>query len=160
MLIMSYIGDQVWLMTSRQTLPDLRFMDDQLQSLLAKPDMPAVRLCWRFLQFIDVWVEDPVHEAYAGALVGILVWQLNVDLPQPAFERRLGGPFEADIEFLPSEVSVCGREGKYAAQAGGGRRWRVAAALTLRHHVSMGVLTAGAKCGRADVLLSLTRVTS
>ena len=24
MLIMSYIGDHVWLMTSRQTLPDLR----------------------------------------------------------------------------------------------------------------------------------------
>jgi hypothetical protein len=38
------------------------------------------------IQFIDVWVKYPVNEAYAGALVRILVGQLDVDLPVAALE--------------------------------------------------------------------------
>jgi predicted dinucleotide-utilizing enzyme len=39
------------------------------------------------VQLVDVWVEDAVHEAYARTLVRILIWQLDVDLPESASER-------------------------------------------------------------------------
>jgi hypothetical protein len=45
-------------------------------------------------QFVDVGVEDAVYEADAWALVGVLVWELDVDFPEAAFEggcRRLAG---------------------------------------------------------------------
>jgi hypothetical protein len=76
------------------------------------------------VQLIDVWVENAVHEAYARTLVRILIWQLDVDLPESASEwccvssqplgahrryRRqltLFGTFEADIELLPVQASV------------------------------------------------------
>jgi hypothetical protein len=35
-------------------------------------------------------VEYPVHEADARALVWVLVWQLDVDLPEAAFEGSCG----------------------------------------------------------------------
>jgi hypothetical protein len=38
--------------------------------------------------FVDVRVEDLVHEANAGGLVRILVRQLDVYLPNAARERR------------------------------------------------------------------------
>ena len=43
MLIMSYMGDHVWLMTSRQTDPDLRFQASVIpfptpSGLLPRPD--------------------------------------------------------------------------------------------------------------------------
>lgn len=37
-------------------------------------------------QFVNVWVENAVHESDAGALVRILVGQLDVDLPESALE--------------------------------------------------------------------------
>lgn len=37
-------------------------------------------------QLVDVGVEYAVHEANAGALVGVLVGQLDMDLPQTAGE--------------------------------------------------------------------------
>lgn len=39
-----------------------------------------------YLQFVDVRVENPVHEADARGLVGVLVWQLDVHFPDAAFE--------------------------------------------------------------------------
>lgn len=38
------------------------------------------------VQLIDIWVEYAIHEADAGALVGVLVRKLNVDLPKAAGE--------------------------------------------------------------------------
>ena len=40
------------------------------------------------VQLIYVWVENPVDEAYARALVWIAVWQLHVYLPKSAGEWR------------------------------------------------------------------------
>lgn len=68
------MGDQVWLMTSRQTLPLLRSVRRRHYS----------GLC---LQFIDVRVEDLVHEPDAGRLVGELLWQLDMDLPDAVRKR-------------------------------------------------------------------------
>lgn len=76
MLIMSNMGDQVWLMTSRHTDPELR------------------KLAWRFwsyggngtIQFIDVWMEDSIYKANAGAFVGILVGKFYMDFPQTTKE--------------------------------------------------------------------------
>jgi hypothetical protein len=47
---------------------------------------PFARLHLSYLQFIDIRVEDPVNEADARGLVGVLVWQLDVHLPNSAFE--------------------------------------------------------------------------
>ena len=40
-----------------------------------------------YLQFIDIGVEDAIHEADTRRLVRVLVGQLDVDLPNAAFER-------------------------------------------------------------------------
>jgi hypothetical protein len=37
-------------------------------------------------ELVDVGVEDAVYEADARALVGVLVWELDVDFPEAAFE--------------------------------------------------------------------------
>jgi hypothetical protein len=39
------------------------------------------------VQFVDVGVKYSIYEADAGTLVGILVWQLDVDLPEAALKR-------------------------------------------------------------------------
>lgn len=68
-------------------------------------------------------MEDTVHETNAGALVGILVGQLDVDLPKTALERcciksahikgSCGGPhtvfrpLEPDVELLPALCQRC-----------------------------------------------------
>ena len=70
MLIMSNIGDHVWLMTSRHTDPELKtsethpFRDERL-----------------VLHLVDIWMEYAVDEADAWTFVWILVWQFYVDLP-------------------------------------------------------------------------------
>lgn len=75
MLIMSNMGDQVWLMTSRHTDPDLsRIRPYSVGSGEAG------------LQLVDVGVEDAVREAYARRLVRVGVGEFDVDLPQTAFE--------------------------------------------------------------------------
>jgi len=38
------------------------------------------------VQLVDVGMEYAVYEAYAGALIGILVGELDVDLPGAALE--------------------------------------------------------------------------
>jgi hypothetical protein len=69
MLIISNMGDQVWLITSRQTEPDL-IHNKHLTYSRAKD-----------VQLINVWVEYAVDKTNAGRLVGILVGKLDVDFP-------------------------------------------------------------------------------
>ena len=76
MLIMSNIGDQVWLMTSRQTDPELIISETN-----------AFRDGGLVLHLVDVWVEYAVDKADAWTFVWVLVWQFYVDLPKAAFER-------------------------------------------------------------------------
>jgi hypothetical protein len=68
-------------------------------------------------------MEYPVHEADAGALVWVLVWELDVDLPETALEGRcealaayetVGGwsptfyrALESNVEFLPKMCERC-----------------------------------------------------
>jgi hypothetical protein len=77
MLIMSNIGDQVWLITSRQTEPDLSQMSVRVG--VARFELHP--------QFIYVRVEYPVHEAYARTLVGVLIWELDMHFPKSALKR-------------------------------------------------------------------------
>ena len=39
-----------------------------------------------FLQLVNIWVEYPVYETDTGTLVRVLIRQLDVDLPETAFE--------------------------------------------------------------------------
>ena len=78
MLIMSNIGDQVWLMTSRQTDPELG--KSEIHSSWDRGGALASHL-------VNVWVKYAVDKADARTFVRILVWQLYVDLPQATFER-------------------------------------------------------------------------
>lgn len=81
MLSMSYMGDHVWLITSRQTEPDLR-----QKKILLNSDFYSS--WWSFLnsQLVDIWVEDSVDESYAWALVWVLVRQFDVDFPEASVE--------------------------------------------------------------------------
>lgn len=86
MLIMSYMGDHVWLITSRQTEPDL-LSGQQLSDGFVTSTNCMGNGIYRS-QFVDVGVEDAVYEANARALVRVLVGQLYVDLPKSTLERR------------------------------------------------------------------------
>jgi len=71
----------------------------------------------RAIQFIDVGMEDAVNKSDAGTLVGVLVGELDVDLPEATFEWRcmtlahcwlreiswltLYRALEPDVELLP-----------------------------------------------------------
>ena len=88
MLIMSYIGDQVWLMTSRHTLPDL--FTSASADVNAKGNM-GVGEGVNSIQLIDVRVEDTVHEADGGGFVGVLIRNLDVDFPVAADEGGCEG---------------------------------------------------------------------
>lgn len=79
MLIMSYMGDQVWLMTSRQTDPDL------------VPLEIALLIKRQSVQLVDVRVKDPIDEANTRALVRVLVRKLDVDFPETASEWSWAG---------------------------------------------------------------------
>lgn len=74
MLIMSYMGDQVWLMTSRQTDPDL------------VPLEIALVFKRQSVQLVDVGVKDAIDEANARAFVRVLVREFDVDFPETASE--------------------------------------------------------------------------
>ena len=69
-------------------------------------------------QLVDIGMEYPVHEADTRALVGVLVWQLDVDLPQSADERCLDRALEADVELLPVRRSVTEAGRRIASLAG------------------------------------------
>ena len=74
------IGDQVWLMTSKQTDPLLQTRD---LSVTKRWQNPGRR---EYSQFIDIRVEDLVHEANAGGLERVLIWKLHMNLPHAARE--------------------------------------------------------------------------
>lgn len=80
MLIMSYIGDHVWLITSRQTEPEL--MGCKLALFRIKQDSTGA------LQFIDVGMEYTVDKSNTWTLVWVLIWQLYVDFPETTGKWR------------------------------------------------------------------------
>lgn len=102
MLIMSYMGDHVWLITSKQTEPDLSCVSPRASVSSLVP-----RICCSLflfvldlassflincrssvdLQLVYVRVENPICEADARRLVWVLVRQFDVDLPDATFER-------------------------------------------------------------------------
>lgn len=91
MLIISYIGDQVWLMTSRQTLPDL--------GIVRSPDVFG-HLSVRDSQLVDVGMEYPICETDTGALIRVLVRKLDMYFPASTSEGSLFWAFEPDVELL------------------------------------------------------------
>jgi hypothetical protein len=68
------MGDHVWLMTSRQTEPDLVDIVSRCYEMPGKIGS----------QLIDVWMEDAVDESYARALVGVLIGQFHMNFPVAA----------------------------------------------------------------------------
>lgn len=68
MLIRSNMGDHDWLMTSRQTEPDLKL-----------GIMFSLRL-------VDVGVEDSVDEANRWRLVGVLLGKDHADSPDALYQ--------------------------------------------------------------------------
>lgn len=80
MLIISNMGDHVWLMTSRQTLPLLPLLSQFPRSEREERE-GGRKEC---IQFVDIRVEDAVDEADGWAFIRILVWELDVDLPVSA----------------------------------------------------------------------------
>ena len=71
MFASSYMGVQVWLITSRQMLPDL----------------------FTLLE-VHVRVVDLVHEADGGRLVRVAIGQVNAQFPVSLFVERALGPLE------------------------------------------------------------------
>lgn len=127
MLIISYMGDHVWLITSRQTEPDLyrsrrllvMYSLGEPGFLLSRPPytVPGLSLVLMstgpseatrvvHLQLVYVGVEYAVREADAGRLVGVLVGQLDVDLPDAALERCCSLLVSLCRSAGPSLVSV------------------------------------------------------
>lgn len=92
---MSYIGDHVWFMTSRQTLPDLEQLSERVLGLVMDS------------QLVNVGVEYAVGKAYARTLVGVLIRQLDMYLPATSSEWRLFRSLEADVELLHVVVDQC-----------------------------------------------------
>jgi hypothetical protein len=102
-------------MTSRHTLPDLRILSTIASNL---------SFAAKYTQFIDVWMEDAIHKSNTRALIWILIWQLDVDLPQTANKRSWGAvslglanaipaltlfwTFESHVKFLPSRGQQVG----------------------------------------------------
>lgn len=87
MLIMSNIGDHVWLMTSRQTDPDL---DTERRDVLARTSRVRVSegVLHGHAQLVDVGVEYPVLEPDTRGLIRVVIGELDMDFPNSAFERR------------------------------------------------------------------------
>ena len=69
-------------MTSKQTDPDLQTHNSLQYLRLFHPLLASVHNS----QFVDIWVEYPVDKANTRRLVGICIRELDVDLPEPAFE--------------------------------------------------------------------------
>ena len=91
MLIISNIGDHVWLMTSRQTDPELEMLevDRYWGSILIS-------------HLVDVRVKYAVDKADARTFVWILVRQLDMNLPEATFERcyRCYKPAVTDVSCV------------------------------------------------------------
>ena len=89
MLMRSNIGDHVWLMTSRQTVPDLEWVRN---------------LCLN-LRFVNVRVVNAVHKTNGRRFVGVLLRQDHSDFPD-ALHRKLAFkiPKKRQFEKLKSEL--------------------------------------------------------
>lgn len=75
MLIMSNIGDHVWLMTSRHTDPDL------IESVIWGFSL------WKDWLFINIGMEYSIHESDRRWFVRILIRQFDVNFPSPFCKR-------------------------------------------------------------------------
>ena len=113
MLIISNMGDQVWLITSRHTEPDLKLSAKQIYKRPHRTNN---------IQLIDIGVKDSVYEADARGLVRVRIGKLNVNLPCSTFKGgcvksaamfgqrlyyilTLGWSLEPDKELLPTSIS-------------------------------------------------------
>jgi len=84
------MGDHVWLMTSRQTDPDLT-RSPRFQPNLPMPFRVRLGEVGFHLQLVDVGVEDAINKANTRRLIGVLVGKLDVNLPGAALERSCPG---------------------------------------------------------------------
>ena len=75
------MGLQVWLMTSRQTEPELR---GRAAAGGVSTESQPYGLGSESAPFVHVWVEDFVDEANGRRLVGVRVRQLHVHAPHAA----------------------------------------------------------------------------
>lgn len=100
--ILPNIGLQVWLMTSRQTEPDLKFFRSNKSFI-------ACRLCIRVLHthtehgkdqhrqevrsshFIDIWMIYLINKTYRWRFVRICIWQFDPDPPYASTVRTCHG---------------------------------------------------------------------
>jgi len=73
-------------MTSRQTEPLLCVEISLMFRSLVNECKTNIAMKQNIVQFVDIGMEYPVHEADAGAFVRILIRQLDVDLPETALE--------------------------------------------------------------------------
>jgi hypothetical protein len=73
MLIMSYIGDQVWLMTSKHTDPDLYPMAVLVRGSATAAARTGFVCGGHGSQFINIRMEDAVNKTNARGLVRIRV---------------------------------------------------------------------------------------
>ena len=67
-------------MTSRQTDPELYISQYSI-----------IRASKRNIHLIDIRMENAVDEAYAWALVGVLIWKLYMHFPKTTLERCYKG---------------------------------------------------------------------
>ncbi len=71
------MGDHVWFITSRHTERSCFTLNDQQKQ----------RTNERYAQLIDIGVKYLVHEPDGRRLIGVLVRELDVNLPHATFER-------------------------------------------------------------------------
>ena len=156
-LIMSNMGDQVWLITSRQTDPEL--VTSEIYTLWDRNLISHL---------IDIWVKYAVDKADARTFVWILVRQFHVNLPQATFKRCYSHyepaapnalcfwrtffrPFEPDVEFLPG-VRISMSIGSFSEKS---------SSVVIREHTLLLRQRLLIRQNIAnDSLLSLTKVTS
>jgi hypothetical protein len=87
MLTNSYIGVHVWLMTSRQTEPDLKLNDG--------------------LRIVNIRVENLVEEPDRRTLVGVLFGQVKIHGPLAFFVGSLFGAWV--LMMVTFELNLVGR---------------------------------------------------
>lgn len=93
------IGDQVWLITSKHTEPLLLHRAEVLARHKRTTQSPSS-------QFVNVWVEDLVHESNARALVWVLLRQFDVNLPYTTCERCYLGKRVGSADSKPTTARL------------------------------------------------------
>lgn len=90
MLSISYMGDHVWLITSKHTDPDLIQAPILISTMFPVVISPSACGWQIHLQLVDIGVEDSIREPDTRRLVGVLIRYLDVDFPQAALEGCCG----------------------------------------------------------------------